>query len=1193
MNTQAAVPQPKATHGGRRAGSGRKKKDAILGSSTHTPKKLRHTLPARTLGLPLCAAPQSITTRTPAPFFAPRNTNQPVASGSSQTGRATFYSILGTSRSGLARENTTNQDGSSGSSVTDPSNQPDVSVAEFSQITEQLEYIDENDEHADIASGDRVINDSLINDVLDTTETNVATAEAETRSSEAKKDSVLQKQFTSLRDRLSTEIKQYGSPLCYRRGDFYDRAPHPVFALHRGTGSQGGLDPTELYARDVFIWIPNLLPGAPNRFKCTCGKPLGRHGWNDDPIARRVRSIPADFFLLTNRFICNPRRAEPGCGTTFQGTDPHIIAQLPSFVQPAFPAYISARGAISKLMMWQMCNTFATRFGPSPFSEMVSEIQHRHHADGELIYLAAVNFYGQRGCEQFSKFDDPQGYAGSPPSVPYLKALFTDFIAAHRIYIERDLGSLPLTVAKADHTFDFLKYMGGLKGERIFSAAYTVVNEFEEVRAHALTQTKSLAVVEDMFEGIQDGLKNSKNPPTQILYTDSPQGKWSEILTTTASDSVDIEEAASEVLGDFINISSSSSPLQAVALAIKTEQRLGESPCLHIIQLRTKTKIYIFKVTNLTSRSDVLPSLRAILTNPSIIKIGYSIRQTLQTISQVFSLNEVVDLLKARNPPILDLGKYAKLKGVVEDPSVSLPALAGSEFLRSEIDCQWQIYLSLRSRDSLGLPLQPVQATTHGQLVTLVQGCKPVAEGSIVAQHNGYLEAVMDAEAHTKRINISPSRSLIQISKVLVPGALHSLHGQTMEWIFNHGAHAVVTTSQLHTRGETAPIPTDTMARVFSVPAPAPCLDDTEFSITYESSPAQSANPVEFEHWSESMLSDDSGDESDDESESGDDRYGRLIFEVDSSPDAMQGIEMDEFGSSSEDHVRANFAARQEFVDLLNADDNYTNVLPAIQFTPVPDGELDLSNTVLDEPTSFDSMAGRPADGDSGFVEWEPEVDPTHFNHDIPEIPLTPPPVPPSRQIERQTRLPGASEPAPTKSRNGKRGGQNLCKCGHPPLAKGERVRISEEVIIAYWMERATHVARSPNSDPGEQVLLHMVRPKHSGDLQAQGIHSLHCREPSRWAAGSAGIVGVKSRQGFQLAGARKQVSTEMEQNTRFLQAPGFERPEIFARSPSVGQLGEEEEEEDGTRRKQVDPPLSRGDLAARERHINILKMIG
>jgi hypothetical protein len=60
-------------------------------------------------------------------------------------------------------------------------------------------------------------------------------------------------------------------------------------------------------------------------------------GFNDNPIARRVRAMPSDFFLFTNRFICDSRRVNsPGCGTSYQGTDPHIISQLPHFVQAAF-----------------------------------------------------------------------------------------------------------------------------------------------------------------------------------------------------------------------------------------------------------------------------------------------------------------------------------------------------------------------------------------------------------------------------------------------------------------------------------------------------------------------------------------------------------------------------------------------------------------------------------------------------------------------------------------------------------------------------------------------------------------------------------------------------------------------------------------------------------------------------------------
>lgn len=104
-------------------------------------------------------------------------------------------------------------------------------------------------------------------------------------------------------------------------------------------------------------------------------------------------------------------------------------------------------------MMSQMANTFASHFGPAPFSELVSEIQHKSHALGELMYLAAAEFYGRNVVIPYSTFKDPNGYAGVPPSVQYLKALFTDFIAAIRTFIEQDIGSLPLDKAKSDHTF--------------------------------------------------------------------------------------------------------------------------------------------------------------------------------------------------------------------------------------------------------------------------------------------------------------------------------------------------------------------------------------------------------------------------------------------------------------------------------------------------------------------------------------------------------------------------------------------------------------------------------------------------------------------------------------------------------------------------------------------------------------------
>ncbi|KAJ7663647.1 hypothetical protein B0H14DRAFT_2658726 [Mycena olivaceomarginata] len=237
----AAVPTPKGPHGGKRAGSGRKKKKETLGNSVQTPANPRHALLTCTQRATLHTAPLASTPQTPAAFFNPYTTNQPVPSNSTQTGRASFWSDLGPPRP-ITGENI------SQGFTADTATRSHISPVEFAQVNQELNYVNENDEHADIASSDRIINNSLVDAVLETTETNSATAEAETGASEAGIDSVLQKQFAILKDRLSKEIKKYGSPLCYRRGDFYDWPMHTVFALHRSMGSNHGLYPSELYA---------------------------------------------------------------------------------------------------------------------------------------------------------------------------------------------------------------------------------------------------------------------------------------------------------------------------------------------------------------------------------------------------------------------------------------------------------------------------------------------------------------------------------------------------------------------------------------------------------------------------------------------------------------------------------------------------------------------------------------------------------------------------------------------------------------------------------------------------------------------------------------------------------------------------------------------------------------------------------
>ena len=87
----------------------------------------------------------------------------------------------------------------------------------------------------------------------------------------------------------------------------------------------------------------------------------------------------------------------------------------------------------------------------------MAELQQQHHTELELMYLDAAHHYGLYGPEQvpqFSPFHDQKHYAGAPPSVPYLKALFVDYITAHHVFIDRAQACLPADVMKVDHTFN-------------------------------------------------------------------------------------------------------------------------------------------------------------------------------------------------------------------------------------------------------------------------------------------------------------------------------------------------------------------------------------------------------------------------------------------------------------------------------------------------------------------------------------------------------------------------------------------------------------------------------------------------------------------------------------------------------------------------------------------------------------------
>ena len=129
---------------------------------------------------------------------------------------------------------------------------------------------------------------------------------------------------------------------------------------------------------------------------------------------------------------------------------------------------------------------------------------------------------------------------------------------------------------------------------------------------------------------------------------------------------------------------------------------------------------------------------------------------------------------------------------------------------------------------SVGLPLVKAQLETNCHLVTVFQASVPVAEGHIIWPRSNFIDVVKDEEGNRQRIKITPTCSLIQVTKVLRPNSIHQRHGQCLSWIFDHEKQAVVTSSTLRTRGVISPISSSSLGMSGSNITTIPVVDLTE-----------------------------------------------------------------------------------------------------------------------------------------------------------------------------------------------------------------------------------------------------------------------------------------------------------------------------------------------------------------------------
>jgi len=120
-----------------------------------------------------------------------------------------------------------------------------ISPDDLATILTAFSFLEENDEHADIASGDRLINTSLFDDEAADHPIGSNADVTEEESVELKPNSFINKYLESLQTTIIEEIRLHGELLCYQNGDFVICTPHPSIALWNANAT--GYGPEVLY----------------------------------------------------------------------------------------------------------------------------------------------------------------------------------------------------------------------------------------------------------------------------------------------------------------------------------------------------------------------------------------------------------------------------------------------------------------------------------------------------------------------------------------------------------------------------------------------------------------------------------------------------------------------------------------------------------------------------------------------------------------------------------------------------------------------------------------------------------------------------------------------------------------------------------------------------------------------------------
>ncbi|PBK95300.1 hypothetical protein ARMGADRAFT_795222 [Armillaria gallica] len=580
---------------------------------------------------------------------------------------------------------------------------------------------------------------------------------------------------------------------------------------------QRDITPSLLYNPRFFYWDPLALVDQIRCYKSGCIGHLTRHGYWRRP--RRIVDLEDAYWLMGVQYKCNC------CAVTLQSWDTRVLAKLPETLAGQFPAHLTHRSGMSDSVLTLMRCCFQNGMGAKQFSDSLRVMHRRRYEMLEVEYLQIIESRARTSTslhqmyEPFPPFDDKtdRGLNTIIPSAQWCRDVYDNFIEIHEHEYHQHTAMLSGEVLAIDHSFKICKHIAKIAGQTVFSGLLTMTNEFGQIRVCDLVPTKAHSQFSLALTRMRHSLETYGLTQPRIIFTDfmgdknfleeafpslragiRPITQHGDLETMELPSHVKVvvQKSTLQIEATVLSLIASMPDDEESVLVIGLDsewsvdldaRRLGlnDRRQTAIVQLAYKDTIWIFQLND-HIRSGHFPSqLITFLKNPHILKVGRNVSLDLRNLQEESGVKQ----------PFaggIDIAHLAKRKGVVKNTRIGLADLCAKvlkvhldkdpatrispDWHSDELSSEQLRYAALDAWASLKVYEELEQMQVPGEVVTFTPGqdiflCQD--DTNIVAC--GRISLRSDYKSF-EGINITPTRILIEITNIFVPGAIISTH---------------------------------------------------------------------------------------------------------------------------------------------------------------------------------------------------------------------------------------------------------------------------------------------------------------------------------------------------------------------------------------------------------------------------------